>query len=65
MGHEPNIYPVGEPMKGFKGNLSVILAGMEDALGQTMRKGAQRDAELIHVRDNGLDHGRHAGHGEQ
>lgn len=41
-----------------------ILAGMENALGQAMRQGAQRDAELIHVRENGLDRGRHTGHGE-
>lgn len=52
-------------MKGLKGNVSVILAGMENTLGQTMRKGAQRDAELIHVRENGLDRGRHAGCGER
>lgn len=56
---------VVEPIKGFKENLPIILAGMEDTLGQTMRKGAQRDPELIHLRENGLDHGRHAGHGEQ
>ena len=63
MGHDPNIYPVGEPMKGFKGNWSVLLAMVENALEQTRREDVQRDAELIHVRDNGLDHGRHPGHG--
>lgn len=52
-------------MKGLKGNISVTLAGMENTLGQTTRKGAQRDAELIHVRKNGMDCGRHPGHGER
>lgn len=51
-------------MKGFKGGLSVILAGMGNARGQAVRQGAQRDAELIHVRENGLGRGRHTGHGE-